>query len=229
MDLPDIEIIVQFKATCTLCTLWQRFGCAARGSGYQATAILLVEKKHLRPQGGTDSRPGIRTSTPVAMQSNEKKRKRTGDSIHPPSAKWPALSDKPINVLNHQHQLVVPPAAVDVDDEHVKGERAEDNQMSLPHFNECLEHEGAARPIGSSATSGPESHSGDLIAECRRRYAQVEAVGRGTKPKGKGNGVSKKSAMEEGSPMDDYINVPHPFDCWRVVLRTYFESDKACT
>ncbi|KIL55528.1 hypothetical protein M378DRAFT_188664 [Amanita muscaria Koide BX008] len=48
VDLPDIEIIVQWRATCSLCTLWQRFGRAARGSGYDAVAILLFEKKYLR-------------------------------------------------------------------------------------------------------------------------------------------------------------------------------------
>jgi len=45
MDLPTISIVVQWKATCDLCTLWQRFGRAARGPGQQGTAILLVEKK----------------------------------------------------------------------------------------------------------------------------------------------------------------------------------------
>ncbi|KAF8233809.1 hypothetical protein L208DRAFT_1265108, partial [Tricholoma matsutake] len=30
MDIPDVELVVQWKATCTLSTLWQRFGCAGR-------------------------------------------------------------------------------------------------------------------------------------------------------------------------------------------------------
>ena len=45
MDLPDVSIVVQWKATCDMCMLWQRFGRGARGSGQTATAILLVEKK----------------------------------------------------------------------------------------------------------------------------------------------------------------------------------------
>jgi superfamily II DNA helicase RecQ len=45
MDLPDVELVVQWKATCDLCTLWQRFGRAGRGCDQLATAILLVEKK----------------------------------------------------------------------------------------------------------------------------------------------------------------------------------------
>ncbi len=45
MDLPNIEIVVQWKATCDMCTLWQRFGRVARGVGRSGTAILLVERK----------------------------------------------------------------------------------------------------------------------------------------------------------------------------------------
>ena len=45
MDLPDIKIVVQWKATCDFCTLWQRFGRVARGQGIEGVAILLVEKK----------------------------------------------------------------------------------------------------------------------------------------------------------------------------------------
>ena len=47
MDLPDIKIVVQWKATCTFSTLWQRFGCGARGEGYRATGILLVGKQDI--------------------------------------------------------------------------------------------------------------------------------------------------------------------------------------
>ena len=45
IDLPDIQIEVQYRADCDLSTLWQRFGRAARAAGQEATAILLVEKK----------------------------------------------------------------------------------------------------------------------------------------------------------------------------------------
>ncbi|EKM75475.1 hypothetical protein AGABI1DRAFT_21298, partial [Agaricus bisporus var. burnettii JB137-S8] len=45
MDIGDVEIIVQYKATCDFCTLWQRFGRAARAPGIQGVGILLVEKK----------------------------------------------------------------------------------------------------------------------------------------------------------------------------------------
>lgn len=46
MDLPDIELIVQWKATCDLCTLWQRFGRAVRNQKLQGRALFFVETKY---------------------------------------------------------------------------------------------------------------------------------------------------------------------------------------
>ncbi|EPQ54869.1 P-loop containing nucleoside triphosphate hydrolase protein [Gloeophyllum trabeum ATCC 11539] len=44
LDLPDITLIVQWRATCDINTLWQRFGRAARSDGIVGTAVLFVEK-----------------------------------------------------------------------------------------------------------------------------------------------------------------------------------------
>lgn len=56
MDLPDVKIIVQWKAMCTLSTLWQHFGCGARGEGYQAMAILLVGKQDIQEKVPEDGK-----------------------------------------------------------------------------------------------------------------------------------------------------------------------------
>ena len=45
IDLKDIELVIQWKVTCDLCILWQRFGRAARDKSLQSTALLLVESK----------------------------------------------------------------------------------------------------------------------------------------------------------------------------------------
>ena len=50
MDVADIEIVIQFKATCNLCMLWQHFGQAARGTNWEGTVILLYEKKDIHYQ-----------------------------------------------------------------------------------------------------------------------------------------------------------------------------------
>ncbi|KAF8450851.1 P-loop containing nucleoside triphosphate hydrolase protein [Boletus edulis BED1] len=44
MDVPDIAIVIQWKATCRLTELWQRWGRAARAREETGTAILFAEK-----------------------------------------------------------------------------------------------------------------------------------------------------------------------------------------
>ncbi|KAG2344669.1 hypothetical protein BDR05DRAFT_947343 [Suillus weaverae] len=46
MDVPDILLVIQWRATCKLSTLWQRWGRAARDKQLQGTAILFAEKEH---------------------------------------------------------------------------------------------------------------------------------------------------------------------------------------
>ena len=50
MDVPDIQIIMQYRAMCNLNTLWQWFGQAAHGVKWGTTAILLVEKKNVEEE-----------------------------------------------------------------------------------------------------------------------------------------------------------------------------------
>ncbi|KAG1880052.1 P-loop containing nucleoside triphosphate hydrolase protein, partial [Suillus subluteus] len=46
MDVPDILLVIQWRATCKLATLWQRWGRAVRDRGLQGTAILFAEKEY---------------------------------------------------------------------------------------------------------------------------------------------------------------------------------------
>ena len=45
MDVPDIQLVVQWRATCTLSTLWQQFGRGGRDRSLEVTAVFLVEKE----------------------------------------------------------------------------------------------------------------------------------------------------------------------------------------
>ncbi|KAI5982246.1 P-loop containing nucleoside triphosphate hydrolase protein [Pisolithus albus] len=45
MDVSDIELVVQWRATCKLPTLWQRFGRAAWDKRLTGTSILFAEKE----------------------------------------------------------------------------------------------------------------------------------------------------------------------------------------
>ena len=46
MDLPDIKVVVQWRASCNLMTLWQRLGRGGRDRTYTAMGVFLVEKEH---------------------------------------------------------------------------------------------------------------------------------------------------------------------------------------
>jgi superfamily II DNA helicase RecQ len=46
LDLRDIELVVQWKYTDSLCTLWQRLGRAARDSSTEATGVYIVEPSY---------------------------------------------------------------------------------------------------------------------------------------------------------------------------------------
>ncbi|KAF8235275.1 hypothetical protein L208DRAFT_1257831, partial [Tricholoma matsutake] len=44
MDVPDVELVVQWKTTCTLSMLWQIFGSAGQNLALEATAVFLIKK-----------------------------------------------------------------------------------------------------------------------------------------------------------------------------------------
>ncbi|KAG6851504.1 hypothetical protein C0991_008516, partial [Blastosporella zonata] len=88
MDVDDIEIVVQYKATCNLCTLWQRFGRAARGWGQEAVAILLVEKKDTSEERmAKEVRDAKKTAKKSAEIVNAGDKRKPAKKTIP--AKWP--------------------------------------------------------------------------------------------------------------------------------------------
>ncbi|KIK21473.1 hypothetical protein PISMIDRAFT_82930, partial [Pisolithus microcarpus 441] len=50
MDVPDILMVIQWRATCNLATLWQRFGRAARDRRLTGTVILFAEKEYFNDE-----------------------------------------------------------------------------------------------------------------------------------------------------------------------------------
>ncbi|KAH8978760.1 hypothetical protein EDB86DRAFT_2815529, partial [Lactarius hatsudake] len=47
LDLRDVELVVQWRHTKSLCMLWQHLGCAARDPSTEATGIYIVEPKFM--------------------------------------------------------------------------------------------------------------------------------------------------------------------------------------
>ncbi|KAI0682720.1 P-loop containing nucleoside triphosphate hydrolase protein [Cytidiella melzeri] len=46
VDVPDIDFVGQWRATCDMNTLWQRFGRVGRGPGTEGVAVLFAESKY---------------------------------------------------------------------------------------------------------------------------------------------------------------------------------------
>ncbi|KAH0831011.1 hypothetical protein J3R83DRAFT_13496 [Lanmaoa asiatica] len=46
MDVPDISLVIQWRTSCNISALWQRFGRAARNRQLTGTALLFAEREH---------------------------------------------------------------------------------------------------------------------------------------------------------------------------------------
>ncbi|KAG1889574.1 hypothetical protein F4604DRAFT_1568887, partial [Suillus subluteus] len=47
MDVPNITLIIQWRATCKLSTVWQRFGHAVRDRALRGTAVIVCRERTL--------------------------------------------------------------------------------------------------------------------------------------------------------------------------------------
>ncbi|KAF8270416.1 hypothetical protein EI94DRAFT_1539336, partial [Lactarius quietus] len=50
LDLCDIELVVQWKYTDSLCTLWQRLGRVAQDPSKEATGVYIIEPSYMDNQ-----------------------------------------------------------------------------------------------------------------------------------------------------------------------------------
>ena len=129
MDLPDIELVVQWKATCELSMLWQRFGRAARGAGQEATAILLVEKKD------TDEERIKKAGRAAKRKRKKDDLSKTGikKELEVETHKRPALADRSTNI--HVKVEVVDLDVDSCDNEHDDNNRIEATKPGILDSN----------------------------------------------------------------------------------------------
>ncbi|KAI0332527.1 P-loop containing nucleoside triphosphate hydrolase protein [Cubamyces sp. BRFM 1775] len=83
IDIPDIEVVVQWRPTCSLDSLWQRFGRAARNPHREALAVLLADAKYFdEEKEAARKRAEKRREATIAraQQSESGKRKRMESS-----------------------------------------------------------------------------------------------------------------------------------------------------
>ena len=73
-------MIIQWRATCKLATLWQRFGRAVRSKELTGTALLLAEKDHFDDEQATKA---ARKAQRVKTRKRKAKDARLPSSLHP--------------------------------------------------------------------------------------------------------------------------------------------------
>ena len=82
----------QWRATCDLNTLWQRFGRAARGFGTEAVAVLLAESKYFDDTKEKVAKAAKARLLKAAERAQKQERlKRASSSANPPAKKQKTL------------------------------------------------------------------------------------------------------------------------------------------
>lgn len=130
MDIADIILVIQWRATCKLATLWQRFGRAVRNKALSGTALLFAEKDHF-----DDER-----AAKAACKANRKAtgKRATRDAgltlLHP--AKRRALVSPGRASQSERPTSIVPVAASHVD-RNAHKESSSDDDESDSHIEEA--------------------------------------------------------------------------------------------
>ena len=196
MDLPDIKLVIQWKATCDFCTLWQRFGRAGRGRGQEAVALLLVEPKdtdEVRKKKAERTEKAKRKKQDLADIGTKRKEPADGHRDNH-SSKRPALLDRGQN------------------------SRTEDDINAAPDRDES---DAGDEEMGMAMIPGICSTGQVADNEVRRlRYSKIT---RSIAPSSKQErrGVEVGSAMDDYINAKD-----RGISCRRVVPMLYFGNDK---
>ncbi|CAK5275042.1 unnamed protein product [Mycena citricolor] len=206
LDLPDIALVIQWRATCDLCTLWQRFGRGARALGSTATALLLAEPKHFdenikKARIAAEKRASART-----------KKRQPASQLTTPAPKHVALACIP----NPNIPVSVPvPVITDSNPEEqeqllVDHETAIDNRITVDDSEVILPD-----VVISSA---------EYLADRRRFYGAIDPV---TNEPVRKQATRKKIDVLDPA-MDDMINAAtrQPGKpCFRLPPTIYFGND----
>lgn len=94
MDISDIHIVGQWRATCNLSTIWQRWGHAARDRMLQGTIILFAEKDYFDE---------VREEKHQRQEARKRKAKKklTAHMLPPASKRRACTSSNGLPVMPH--------------------------------------------------------------------------------------------------------------------------------
>ncbi|KAK7692968.1 hypothetical protein QCA50_004609 [Cerrena zonata] len=215
LDLSDIEIVGQWKAKLTLCTLWQRFGRAARGMNRTAIAIFFIEKKYLDEERAK--------STARAEKAKETSAKRKAEKqIGPPSKRLALSSPNPSTSSNVTYQPSSSANGLHV--ARPSNPHSEPLPPSSNHQQECNPEVPGHSDHHHPSTTDAESTRIE-VEKRRQRYHEQEKI---VKPAHQRTAAVKQQVVVFGGPIDELINAGtrDGLGCRRKVINVYFENDK---
>ncbi|KAI0741660.1 P-loop containing nucleoside triphosphate hydrolase protein [Daedaleopsis nitida] len=206
IDIPDIELVVQWRLTCNLDSLWQRFGRAARGSGREAIAVLFVEPKYFDEKKEAAAQRAEKRKETMARKAMEReagKRKRGEETGDPAEGR----RRKRVRGGQGDGSLITAPPSPRTVSTHVNGDSdalVQDDQAAEPVPAELSEYE-------------------QLRVSYRVSQKDGGALKKGGR-KGKSDGVELSKITPE---IDHLINAgTRPFKCYRKPINAYYENDR---
>ncbi|KAI0681881.1 P-loop containing nucleoside triphosphate hydrolase protein [Cytidiella melzeri] len=96
VDVPDIALVIQWRVTCDLNALWQRFGRAARGAGTEAVAVLFAELKYFDDTKAKAAKAAEVRAVKAAQKAirGEKSKRSLDSPANAPTRKKQKTSDR---------------------------------------------------------------------------------------------------------------------------------------
>lgn len=221
MDLPDVKVVVQYRATCGLCMLWQRFGRGARGEDTEATGVLLVEKKDTHAErlakearaakrAAGKAKPTARAAAKGEEITGGKRTRRESVTCTP--NKRIALRTVSLSLnagcsplVSHHH---TPSRLRDMESPIDSCASDTDNDPSASDIEECVD--GDQEAIAGASGLGMET--GVVVG------VSTTATSKKSRQAAKG----KRAGLEVGDPLDLLINPSAHCHCRREPVGVYF-------
>lgn len=232
MDLPDVKVVVQYRATCGLCMLWQRFGRGARGDDVEATGVLLVEKKDTEgarkkkiERATKRAESKMRAATKKAnaaakakAHAGDKRKRRENAPLTP--RKRAALQsahssfNQPVHAPSRLREEILSepvPTAVSP------------TPSAAAAGDDGLASESDAGAHSESEAGGDESEAGDESDDGKGKVVDNEQSLVGTpKPRASRGQKGKRDGLTAGDPLDLLINPTGEKRCRRGSPKVYF-------
>jgi len=201
MDVPDIQFVGQWRATCKVAVLWQRFGRAARNKALTGTAILFAEKEYFDEE---------RAAKEARRRQREETRKRKA------SAKGSMLSLPQAKRIRQKE--------TGASSSNTLKDSSSSDRLGL-HKSENMEEDGSDGEVSEDEESTLPSIGHHLSGLAGLRNAMAEAV-HGTR---EFNRPQKRRKRELEPAMDYLINAENHagIECRRKVFDVCFENHAA--